>query len=988
MSNTPTENKKLPDQYFLQQKIKKTLEKRGKERKGAVEYLRSIVKENLKIFRDEFNEDYPITKSPEDIIKRENAIVNIKSKYTFDVYFKYITEEKISITIQDSCLFILNKRTNSRTIRDFIFKNDYTETKEYRFSEVLDFLSIALGFEGWEEAKKYEFDILKKPTKDRKNTSELNQEVLDKIQNATEEVKELQNIATDEIKLGIKENSQTLEEVESNILKEIQSLREDTKKTSLPKCLTINVPTTEKRSVVGRKKEIERLYDNLFKKKEITLITGIGGIGKSTLASNYLTTFYSSYNHIIWIENLGGGFDENLVNAKGLLLSLGISKGNKTKDLLFEEILVKLNSITDLPCLMIIDNAEEDLSEFIDYIPKQPNWHTLITSRSEISFFESILELDFLSLEDSIKLYEYYYERNGLDLEIVEEIVKYVDYHTLTIEILAKTAKDREMPPKNIYDFLRNNREVDVKTKHSKKKIDKITTYLCEIFEDLSDLDNNSKILLSLFSCLPPDYHSYDRLKALIKVEQFNFLDLRKSLKSLSYKGWLKFNYETDSFKLHRIIKEVVIHIIKPNENTVTPLVYEVCELLLMSDTGVKSQNQRDYKYIGDEILITFWDSQEPIIVLLRIRLALLYKDDGKRKWAIEILKNNKLSYSKKNLNNNILRAKSDIALAEILIYNRKFKEAKVILDQSIKTLKKLRIKFNHQSFLKLYIESARANIELNNRWQALKIIFKIDRFKLKECNSYDLVDIIIDISTIRFKFGYRLNSCVKPLIKCLYMVKNEFNMEHPSLPRIYFTLGNFFWGKKKYDEQAILFLEKGLELIESDKLGFRRGVMENYILLIELYKNKGEINKSNEVKKRHAAFVDPDGKIEEEVSSLNVDDGVSQFLKEILKNFLPESFFLNFDFVDSKMTDTEAHIYFKEKSTIPREHLSQSIVFDGFHKSIKYDVQNNLFLHFTLCKWKEKASGKVKYRNWSSIFKGELMTDEFANVIKRLNDY
>ena len=81
-------NNKLPDQFYLQQKIKSILDEEGISSKKAVEYLRDLVKSNLKSFRDEFNEDFPITNKREDIIKRNNEIVSIKTKYFFDVYFQ------------------------------------------------------------------------------------------------------------------------------------------------------------------------------------------------------------------------------------------------------------------------------------------------------------------------------------------------------------------------------------------------------------------------------------------------------------------------------------------------------------------------------------------------------------------------------------------------------------------------------------------------------------------------------------------------------------------------------------------------------------------------------------------------------------------------------------------------------------------------------------------------------------------------------------
>lgn len=220
-------DKKLPDQYYLQQKIKGVLDKEGKTGDSAIKYLRRKVRTNLEQFRKDFNEAYPITNNEEEKIERENEITRIKAKYFFNAYFKYITEEKISPIVQDSCMFLENGKANTRTINNFLAK-DFTEDKDYRTTEVLDFLSISLEFEGMSQSIEYDFDIANKPPKSRnkKRATESNQEILGKVEDTKEQILENQNNTSDEIKSEIKGTNLVVEKAETNILNEIKTLFE------------------------------------------------------------------------------------------------------------------------------------------------------------------------------------------------------------------------------------------------------------------------------------------------------------------------------------------------------------------------------------------------------------------------------------------------------------------------------------------------------------------------------------------------------------------------------------------------------------------------------------------------------------------------------------------------------------------------------------------------------------------------------------------
>jgi len=116
---------------------------------------------------------------------------------------------------------------------------------------------------------------------------------------------------------------------------------------------------------------LQNIYNAFFKdNKEVLLINGEGGIGKTTIASKYYYTYENEYKFLIWSINKDG-IDKtilNLANYEELNIQLNQSD---TKQKQIEDVLKAIDKL-DKPILFVIDNVDniEDLNQNHQYLKK------------------------------------------------------------------------------------------------------------------------------------------------------------------------------------------------------------------------------------------------------------------------------------------------------------------------------------------------------------------------------------------------------------------------------------------------------------------------------------------------------------------------------------------------------------------------------------------------------------------------------------------
>ncbi len=281
----------------------------------------------------------------------------------------------------------------------------------------------------------------------------------------------------------------------------------------IPKHLT-PLQKTNPDNIIGRTVDLTNLRQQLQDQHQIVVVNGIGGVGKTTLAEAYIFQYENDYEHIAWITNNADALSDDFVQNASLMRNLGIDAAGIDPKALFTVLCDALRNLSGSPNLLVMDNADASAKNYLDILPKPPNWHVLFTSREKIPHVTPI-DLSTLKPEEAKALFKKHCT-SITDDAAIDALTKSVEYHTLTIEILAKTAENRFLSADELKNAIEKDIKANIHTKHAgTNKTERVTSYLLSIF-NMDDLENPHIWLLQQFACLPPEYFEFEELKAIL----------------------------------------------------------------------------------------------------------------------------------------------------------------------------------------------------------------------------------------------------------------------------------------------------------------------------------------------------------------------------------------------------------------------------------------------------------------------------------------
>lgn len=389
-------------------------------------------------------------------------------------------------------------------------------------------------------------------------------------------------------------------------------------------------------NVVGRESEMQDLV-NLKRSDKILFVRGIGGIGKTTLTKAYIKSTKQQYNHLLWIQ-FQSSFQNSFNNNISLIQNLNLRFTDTVTEK--EKLETILNSLRKLPGknLVLIDNLQEDDINNLNLLPYGENWDVIISSKLKLNYALLIpYEVGILNFDNSKNLFKKYYSGNVVDAEL-QALLSLVSYHTLSIELLAKTLETNftigGIP--GIITHLKNETindedwQVLIKAEQTDEELN-LKNHLIKTF-NISDLNEYEKQILLHFSVLPA--MALDGLE-LVKI--FDIKDKQRfvdTLNALDKKGWIIKSDRT--FSIHNIIQEVVKIKIPPTSENCKDVIFGINNLL---DSSIETSIKEKARYVLlAESVLSIVKSDDEEIFYLNVLTGIAFKDIGNAQSGLNFL--------------------------------------------------------------------------------------------------------------------------------------------------------------------------------------------------------------------------------------------------------------------------------------------------------------------------------------------------------------
>lgn len=633
------------------------------------------------------------------------------------------------------------------------------------------------------------------------------------------------------------------------------------------------------------------LWTTLVLSGESVLLYGIGGIGKTETAKSVLKKIYSlpcdvtGIYQIAWVTYTNGNLKDSLIEA------LPDAKGNTDRDEAWEHIYNRIQTQRE-KLLIVIDNVEtivqdQDLERLGD-LPCR----ILVTSRTENIGGLHRHHVGQLPKDDCRRIFYHYYVGNH-DNYYLDKILALIEYHTVMLELLAKTANMEEKTLPEFYKLLvekgfrMSNEEVG--SHHPFLQSEKRVTEQLKILFTISKCRIQDKDLLCQLSVIPAIPFQYKAVRNWIEIQH------KSQLEYLVKTGWLKSDGKlVSTYIMHSVIASAIRF---QNENHL----YEKCRYIICSITKEMEFGEQEHGSekaylipfswsISDVLRNHLCDEQDAEFLT---NLAYIYYDIGNYDNAYLFFQR-ALKIDVQVFGPDSITVSSDYYnLADICYNMYQFSKALLFLRKSLAIRKKcyspgdieiavvikllagvyaklnrldraetlyswaadkfeqnpetdiLQLSTHYSDMASFYRERGylgdydKARIYYHKAEQGMKQIYG-DKPHPEMAAFYDEYALLYD------NIG-KYSEALSLFKKALEIKQETLKEEHPDIVQSYGSIGLIYYKLTEYDK-ALYYLNKALEIADkiwSDPFSFKADIYNNLGLV---YRNKGDYQKAEDL--------------------------------------------------------------------------------------------------------------------------------------------
>ncbi|TKC04353.1 tetratricopeptide repeat protein [Pedobacter frigoris] len=439
-----------------------------------------------------------------------------------------------------------------------------------------------------------------------------------------------------------------LQKSQTLLTRQIESIQNNvdvkTSKGALPKYIT-PVPPIYPDQIFGRENDVGLVKSMISKQKHLS-ISGVGGMGKTTLAKAYVNQEAENYDHIIWV-NVQSNLISSFVNNNSF--ELHFPAGQNGKELAinrFDRILSHLNDAKGKN-LIVINDFNDDLKH-LSKIKSLTNWEVLVTSRMLLTGISS-LKIAGLGFEAAKHLYRKYEPSRIATDETFLVFFERIGYNTLIIELVAKTINNSfELDLLGFIDYINSQAlddydlQIDIED-DVQEQTSRLFAVLQQTFSiaNLSDVDQSH---LVFFAILPSEGAKISELiewygKDHEKQNKVQFPNLINKLQKI---GWI--DRDGDDVFMHKMLQETIIY---EARKELSPFMGQCLQMVWLSrrlNEGISNDPAKAMRFLkyGESILEAIKEPYrtsvyQPLLIIenevLNVYNWLIVKQDMTARW-------------------------------------------------------------------------------------------------------------------------------------------------------------------------------------------------------------------------------------------------------------------------------------------------------------------------------------------------------------------
>ena len=325
----------------------------------------------------------------------------------------------------------------------------------------------------------------------------------------------------------------------------------------IEKPFIFSTPIIAKKELVGRETELEQI-DNYLQTNNCLFVTGMGGIGKSSLVRTYVHSYKDEYDNCVYLYYQGSTI-ELIADDSQLHINTVQREIEETAEEYFRrKTLVLRRLLKETSSLLVIDNFSGEIDKTLLSVFSL-GWKVIVISREEAPSDEypQIKVSAVKERKDLYHLFELYLKREISDEEYpyIGKIIDKVSGHSLVLELIAKQILNSHISIEQACSIVEENGFSEIAPEKIEYEKDSLTSSetIHNIIEKLFPSErygvDYKKILkgLSLFDSRGIQITTFSEMLTLESLDCIN---------ELINDQWIESN--GDYISLHSVIKEVI----------------------------------------------------------------------------------------------------------------------------------------------------------------------------------------------------------------------------------------------------------------------------------------------------------------------------------------------------------------------------------------------------------------------------------------------